>query len=57
MRCEECRWFSPAVSGNHGYCKIDPPVFTHVDEENRPKFFNPVVSLHGFCSNWEVEQC
>ena len=54
-RCESCRWFYSAYAdAKHGYCRIDPPVFVHYDEESgHARFKNPVVSPEGFCSHWE----
>jgi len=52
--CETCHWFSAAHSLQHGYCKVDPPVLTHIDQETgHARFNNPVVSPHNFCSKWE----
>ncbi len=52
-RCMECYFFQPSPSGSHGYCKESPPVFTNVDPEGRPRFYNPVVSPHGWCGRFE----
>lgn len=51
--CENCAWYSPSHAGTHGYCKVRPPVFTNLDENGRPRFYNPVVSPHSFCALWE----
>jgi hypothetical protein len=52
-KCSECYWFVQSPAGSHGFCKRNPPVFTHVDPEGRPKFFNPVVAPHNFCGEFE----
>lgn len=52
-RCLECLFFQASPSGTHGYCKRFPPVFTNVDEHGRPRFYNPVVSQHSFCGEFE----
>lgn len=52
-RCVECLFFQASPSGSHGYCKQSPPVFTHIDEHGRPRFFNPVVSTHNWCGKFE----
>jgi hypothetical protein len=51
--CENCQWYNPSHAGTHGYCKVNPPVFTHLDENGRPRFFSPVVSPHNTCSLFE----
>lgn len=50
--CENCNWYMASHAGTHGYCKALPPVFTHQDEQGRPRFFNPIVSPSSFCSLW-----
>lgn len=51
--CEMCRWYTSSTSGTHGYCRVMPPVFTHLDDRGRPRFFNPLVSPHSYCSLFE----
>lgn len=53
VTCVECHFFQPSPSGGHGYCKRFPPVFTNIDEHGRPRFYNPVVSPHSFCGEFE----
>ena len=50
--CDNCRWYVKARAGTHGFCKVDPPVYTYCDDTDRPRFYNPVVSAHNFCSRW-----
>jgi hypothetical protein len=52
-KCSDCYWFVQSPTGVHGFCKNGPPVFTGTDENGRPKFFNPVVSPHNFCAEFE----
>lgn len=55
--CEHCNWYVAASSQKHGFCKSRPPVFTRIDEKGHPRFYNPVVAPHNFCSEWdEVEE-
>lgn len=51
--CENCHWYRASHAGTHGYCRVNPPVFTNLDERGHPRFYNPVVSPHSFCSLWE----
>lgn len=51
--CGSCFFFQGSASGSHGFCKRFPPSFTHMDNEGRPKFFNPVVSPYSFCGEFE----
>jgi len=40
----------------HGYCKLDPPVYTHPNPDTGyPMFHNPTVMPYNFCSAWEKE--
>jgi hypothetical protein len=50
--CGLCYFFQTSSAGSHGFCKRNPPVFTHLDPEGRPKFFNPVVAPHSFCGEF-----
>jgi hypothetical protein len=54
-KCADCLWFVQSPSGVHGFCKVNPPVFTGIDDNGRPRFFNPVVSPHNFCSLFEED--
>jgi hypothetical protein len=55
--CKNCRWYWQAPTNTHGYCKLDPPVFTHVEEgTQRPMFFNPVVGPNNHCSHFEADK-
>jgi hypothetical protein len=51
--CEECIFWKAAPSGQHGYCRESPPVFTTLDEAGRPKFYSPVVSPWNWCGRFE----
>jgi len=54
MKCDTCRWFHPAHSGTHGYCKLDPPTFTHIDPDTGyARFNNPVVNPESWCAQHE----
>lgn len=52
-QCLHCYFFALSPSGSHGYCKRYPPVFTNLDPEGRPRFFNPVISPFSFCGEFE----
>jgi hypothetical protein len=52
-KCGACYFFVQSPTGVHGFCKRNPPVFTGADENGRAKFFNPVVSPHSFCGEFE----
>ena len=54
--CGACFFFQGSPAGTHGFCKRYPPVFTNLDGDGRAKFFNPVVSPHSFCGEWEGEE-
>lgn len=51
--CGQCLFFQGSPSGSHGFCKRFPPVFTNMDAEGRPKFFNPVTSPYNWCGEFE----
>lgn len=51
--CSNCAWYSPAHAITHGYCKRMPPVFTHLDDAGRPRFYNPITSPHNYCGEFE----
>jgi hypothetical protein len=51
--CENCKWYTESHAQTHGYCRVMPPVFTHLDDRGRPRFFNPLVSPHSYCSLFE----
>jgi hypothetical protein len=51
--CEDCFFYKASRSGQHGYCRESPPVFTSTDESGRPRFYSPVVSPWGWCGRWE----
>lgn len=51
--CTDCCYFVESPAGTHGYCKRYPPVFTHKDDNGRPRFFNPVVSPSNFCGEFK----
>ena len=53
--CGGCYFFQGSPSGTHGFCKRYPPVFTNMDDDGRAKFFNPVVSPHSFCGEFEED--
>ena len=53
--CAGCYFFYGSPSGTHGFCKRYPPVFTNMDGDNRPKFFNPVTSPFNWCGEFEEE--
>lgn len=53
--CLNCRFYHESHAGTHGYCKASPPVFTNLDEQGRPRFFNPVVGPNNWCGLWEGE--
>jgi hypothetical protein len=52
-KCVECYFYQGSPAGSHGFCKRYPPVFTHLDEAGRPKFFNAVVAPHNWCGEFE----
>lgn len=47
--CQTCDWYKPAFSERHGFCKRLPPVFAGMGENGFPRFYQPTVSLTGFC--------
>lgn len=51
--CENCNWYTPSHAGTHGYCRRFPPVFTHLDDNGRPRFYNPTTSPHNHCGEFE----
>ena len=51
--CGRCYFFQTSPAGSHGFCKRLPPVFTHLDDALRPKFYNPVTAPHNWCGEWE----
>ena len=52
-KCVDCYFYQGSAGGSHGFCKRNPPVFTHLDESGRPKFFNPVTAPHNWCGEFE----
>lgn len=52
--CGQCLFYQGSPAGNHGFCKRFPPVFTHIDNDGRAKFFNPVTSPFNWCGEFEA---
>ena len=51
--CLDCLFWKASAAGTHGFCRRFPPIFTNIDEHNRPRFWNPVTGPSQWCGEFE----